>query len=319
MKRIAVITSGGDSAGMNPTLKSIVEEAKRNGISVTGFLKGYRGIVENNAIEMYFQTVSGIVRRGGTVLKSSRFPEFEKLSVQQKAVENLHNSHIDGLIILGGDGSMRGAMALSKLGIPVVGIPASIDNDLYGTNLSLGVDTSLNMITHCIDIIKDTASSHNRAFVIETMGRASGYLALVGAMATGSEAVLIPEVEYDIESIARRLKLEHDNGRAYSIIVVSEGTGATSDMSDALKTIAKLDTRITVLGHLQRGGSPSVFDRILGFRLGSRAVQTLMDGVSGVMIGLMGSNIAMTPFADVLSHKKIIGERYMKFAKRLSH
>ncbi len=319
MKRIAVITSGGDSAGMNPTLKSIVEEAKRNGISVTGFLKGYRGIVENNAIEMYFQTVSGIVQRGGTVLKSSRFPEFKELPVQQKAVGNLHNSHIDGLIILGGDGSMRGAMALSKLGIPVVGIPASIDNDLYGTNLSLGVDTSLNMITHCIDIIKDTASSHNRAFVIETMGRASGYLALVGAMATGSEAVLIPEVEYDIESIARRLKLEHDNGRAYSIIVVSEGTGATSDMSDALKTIAKLDTRITVLGHLQRGGSPSVFDRILGFRLGSRAVQTLMDGVSGVMIGLMGSNIAMTPFADVLSHKKIIGERYMKFAKRLSH
>lgn len=319
MKRIAVITSGGDSAGMNPTLKSIVEEARRNDISVTGFLKGYRGIVENNAIEMYFQTVSGIVRRGGTVLKSSRFPEFEKLSVQKKAVENLRNSHINGLIIIGGDGSMRGALALSKLGISVVGIPASIDNDLYGTDLALGVDTSLNMITHCIDIIKDTASSHNRAFVIETMGRASGYLALVGAMATGSEAVLIPEVEYDIESIAKRLKSEHDNGRAYSIIVVSEGTGATSDMSDALKTIAKLDTRITVLGHLQRGGSPSVFDRILGFRLGSRAVQTLIDGISGVMIGLMGNNIAMTPFIDILSHKKIIGERYMKFAKRLSH
>ncbi len=319
MKRIAVITSGGDSAGMNPALKSIVEEAERNNISVTGLLRGFRGIADNNAIEMYFKTISGIARRGGTILKTSRYPEFKELSIQKKAVENLHNEHIDGLIILGGDGSMCGALALSKLGVPVVGIPASIDNDLYGSDISLGVDTSLNMITHCIDIIKDTASSHNRAFVIETMGRESGYLALVGAMATGSEALLIPEIEYDIESVAKRLKSEHANGRAYSIIIVSEGTGATSDMSNALKTIAKLDTRITVLGHLQRGGSPSVFDRILGFRLGSNAVQTLMDGVSGVMMGLMNKKIVITPFIDVLSHKKELGERYVEFATRLSH
>ena len=318
MKRIAVLTSGGDSAGMNPTLKSIVEESRRDNISVTGFLRGYLGLVKGMAIEMYYKTVSGAARRGGTLLKTSRFPEFEKVLIQKQAAAVLQKNGIDGLIVIGGDGSLHGAMALESIGVPVVAIPASIDNDIYGTDIALGVDTSLNTIVRSIDSIKDTASSHGRAFVIETMGRSSGYLALVGAMATGAEALIIPEVQYDIKGIAGRLKNEHERGREYSIIVVAEGTGATAEMSDALKTISKFDTRVTVLGHLQRGGSPTVFDRMLGFRLGAQAVKTLLDGISGVMVGLVGNRIAITSFREVLAHKKILGERYVEYAKRLA-
>ncbi len=318
MKRIAVLTSGGDSAGMNPALKSIVEQSRRDRISVTGFLRGYLGLVNGLAIEMYYKTVAGIARKGGTVIKSSRLPEFREISVQKQAIANLGKNEIDGLIVIGGDGSIRGASALAALGVPIVAIPASIDNDIYGSDISLGVDTSLNTIVNSIDIIKDTASSHNRAFVIETMGRTSGYLALVGAMATGAEAVVIPEVPYDIECIANRLKEEHRKGREYSIVVVAEGTGATSKMSEALKQISNFDTRITVLGHLQRGGSPSVFDRILGFRLGSQAVRALIEGRSGVMMALEGSKIVEVPFEDVLTHKKLLGKRYLEYARRLS-
>ncbi|MGC8791449.1 MAG: 6-phosphofructokinase, partial [Desulfurella sp.] len=212
MKRIGVLTSGGDSSGINATLKAIVEEAYKNNIRVTGFLEGYNGLVNNLAIELTPLQVSGILQRGGTILMTSRCEEFMQESGFKKALKTLEEEKIEGLIVIGGDGSLRGAKKLAESGIVCVGIPESIDNDIYGTDMALGVDTALNIITNAIDIIRDTASSHKRAFVIETMGRESGYLALMSAMASGAEAVLIPEVEYDIDSIMNRLKQEHERG-----------------------------------------------------------------------------------------------------------
>ncbi len=209
---------------------------------------------------------------------------------------------------------MRGAKKLSESGVKCIGIPESIDNDIYGTDMALGVDTALNIITNAIDIIRDTASSHKRAFVIETMGRECGYLALMSAMASGAEAVLIPEVEFDIDSIMRRLKQEHERGRKYSIIVVAEGVKKTQEVTEKLKNDAGFDTRLTVLGHIQRGGNPSVFDRTLGMRMGIKAVQSLINKKLGV-IGLQGSDLKIVPFDTVFGNKKVFNDMMMEFAK----
>ncbi|HHS49247.1 MAG TPA: 6-phosphofructokinase, partial [Desulfurella acetivorans] len=275
MKRIGVLTSGGDCSGTNATLKAIVEEAYKNNIRVTGFLEGYNGLVNDLAIELTPMQVSGILQRGGTILMTSRCEEFMQESGFNKALNTLKEENVEGLIVIGGDGSLRGAKKIAEAGILCVGIPGSIDNDIYGTDMALGVDTALNIITDAIDIIRDTASSHKRAFVIETMGRESGYLALMSAMASGAEAVLIPEIDYDIDSIVKRLKSEHERGRKYSIVVIAEGVKKTQEMAEKLKVEAGFDTRLTILGHIQRGGNPSVFDRTLGTRMGIKAVQSL--------------------------------------------
>ncbi|MGB9745222.1 MAG: ATP-dependent 6-phosphofructokinase [Desulfurella sp.] len=314
MKRIGVLTSGGDCSGINATLKAIVEEAYKNNIRVTGFLEGYNGLVNNLAIELTPLQVSGILQRGGTILMTSRCEEFMQESGFKKALKTLEEEKIEGLIVIGGDGSLRGAKKLAESGIVCVGIPESIDNDIYGTDMALGVDTALNIITNAIDIIRDTASSHKRAFVIETMGRESGYLALMSAMASGAEAVLIPEVEYDIDSIMNRLKQEHERGRKYSIVVVAEGVKKTQEVTEKLKKEAGFDTRLTILGHIQRGGNPSVFDRTLGMRLGIKAVQSLINKKFG-MVGLQGSDIKNVAFDVVFSNKKVFSQMMLEFAR----
>jgi len=295
MKRIGVLTSGGDCSGINATLKAIVEEAYKNNIRVTGFLEGYNGLVNDLAIELTPMQVSGILQRGGTILMTSRCEEFMQESGFNKALKTLKEEKIEGLIVIGGDGSLRGAKKLAEAGVLCVGIPESIDNDIYGTDMALGVDTALNIITDAIDIIRDTASSHKRAFVIETMGRESGYLALMSAMASGAEAVLIPEIDYDIDSIMKRLKSEHERGRKYSIVVIAEGVKKTQEVAEKLKVEAGFDTRLTILGHIQRGGNPSVFDRTLGMRMGIKAVQSLINKKSSV-IGLQGSDLKNVPY-----------------------
>ncbi|AHF97599.1 MAG: ATP-dependent 6-phosphofructokinase [Desulfurella sp.] len=314
MKRIGVLTSGGDCSGINATLKAIVEEAYKNNIRVTGFLEGYNGLVNNLAIELTPLQVSGILQRGGTILMTSRCEEFMQESGFKKALKTLEEEKIEGLIVIGGDGSLRGAKKLAESGIVCVGIPESIDNDIYGTDMALGVDTALNIITNAIDIIRDTASSHKRAFVIETMGRESGYLALMSAMASGAEAVLIPEVEYDIDSIMNRLKQEHERGRKYSIVVVAEGVKKTQEVTEKLKKEVGFDTRVTILGHIQRGGNPSVFDRTLGMRLGIKAVQSLINKKFG-MVGLQGSDIKNVAFDVVFSNKKVFSQMMLEFAR----
>ncbi len=314
MKRIGVLTSGGDCSGINATLKSIVEEAYRNNIRVTGFLEGYNGLVNNLAIELTPMQVSGILQRGGTILMTSRCEEFQTDSGFRKALKTLEEEKIDGLIVIGGDGSLRGAQKIAQAGVVTVGIPESIDNDIYGTDMALGVDTALNIITNAIDIIRDTASSHKRAFVIETMGRECGYLALMSAMASGAEAVIIPEVEYDLDSIMNRLKSEHERGRKYSIVVVAEGTKATQETTRKLKEEAGFDTRLTVLGHIQRGGNPSVFDRTLAMRMGIKAVQSLISKKTS-MIGLNGNDLKNISFDVVFANKKTFNEMMLEYAR----
>jgi len=314
MKRIGVLTSGGDCSGINATLKAIVEEAYKNNIRVTGFLEGYNGLVNDLAIELTPMQVSGILQRGGTILMTSRCEEFMQESGFNKALKTLKEEKIEGLIVIGGDGSLRGAKKLAEAGVLCVGIPESIDNDIYGTDMALGVDTALNIITDAIDIIRDTASSHKRAFVIETMGRESGYLALMSAMASGAEAVLIPEIDYDIDSIMKRLKSEHERGRKYSIVVIAEGVKKTQEVAEKLKVEAGFDTRLTILGHIQRGGNPSVFDRTLGMRMGVKAVQSLINKKSSV-IGLQGSDLKNVPYDVVFSNKKVFNEMMLEFAR----
>jgi len=314
MKRIGVLTSGGDCSGINATLKAIVEEAYKNNIRVTGFLEGYNGLVNDLAIELTPMQVSGVLQRGGTILMTSRCEEFMQESGFNKALKTLKEEKIEGLIVIGGDGSLRGAKKLAEAGVLCVGIPESIDNDIYGTDMALGVDTALNIITDAIDIIRDTASSHKRAFVIETMGRESGYLALMSAMASGAEAVLIPEIDYDIDSIMKRLKSEHERGRKYSIVVIAEGVKKTQEVAEKLKVEAGFDTRLTILGHIQRGGNPSVFDRTLGMRMGIKAVQSLINKKSSV-IGLQGSDLKNVPYDVVFSNKKVFNEMMLEFAR----
>ncbi|MGE4546281.1 MAG: ATP-dependent 6-phosphofructokinase [Desulfurella sp.] len=314
MKRIGVLTSGGDCSGINATLKAIVEEAYKNNIRVTGFLEGYNGLVNDLAIELTPMQVSGILQRGGTILMTSRCEEFMQESGFNKALNTLKEENIEGLIVIGGDGSLRGAKKITEAGLLCVGIPESIDNDIYGTDMALGVDTALNIITDAIDIIRDTASSHKRAFVIETMGRESGYLALMSAMASGAEAVLIPEIDYDIDSIMKRLKSEHERGRKYSIVVIAEGVKKTQEVAEKLKVEAGFDTRLTILGHIQRGGNPSVFDRTLGMRMGVKAVQSLINKKSSV-IGLQGNDLKNVSYDVVFSNKKVFNEMMLEFAR----
>jgi 6-phosphofructokinase 1 len=244
--------------------------------------------------------------------------EFKTEEGQQKALANIEKHGIEGLVVMGGDGSLTGANILySKYGIPVVGLPSSIDNDIYGTELSIGVDTALNTITNAIDMINDTASSHERTFLIEVMGRNCGYLAIMAAITSGAEAVLIPEVKYDLESIIDKIRLRYQQGKSRSVVIVAEGVGSAYDFGKAFALIGGFDTRVTVLGHLQRGGSPTHFDRYLASRMGVTAIQMLKDGKQGVMVGLNNNSIVDVPLSEVLSNKKKLNPELLKMLEVL--
>jgi 6-phosphofructokinase 1 len=317
MKRIAILTSGGDAPGMNPCIRAVVYKAEELGIEILAVKRGFMGLVDNEFFPMQVKDTSGIIQRGGTILLSARFEDFKYEEAQKEARKNLADHGCDGLIIIGGDGSLRGASAIAERGVGIIGIPASIDNDIYGTDMSLGVDTALNNIVEVIDKIKDTASSHERTFIIEVMGRNSGYLALISAISTGAEAAIIPEVEYDLESIAGRILERYKRHKTANIIVVAEGASTGYQISRKLSKIADIISKITVLGHLQRGGSPTSFDRLLGSRLGSAAVRELLNGNSNCMVGIIRGDVKTTPLDDVLSKKKDFDENLIKLAKTL--
>ena len=294
MKRLAILTSGGDCSGMNAVIRAAARTAIANDVEMIGYRKGFAGLLKNDYLVLTSRAVSGVLQRGGTFLQSARSPEFRSEEGCRKALDNLVKEKVEGLIIIGGDGSLCGANALDLLGFPVIGIPASIDNDIPYTDMALGVDTALNNILYAVDCIKDTASSHDRAFIVEVMGRNSGYLASTSAIATGAEFAIVPEVDFDLTEMCHQLRRRYEEGRTNALIIMAEGAGQAREIADSIKDCAGFETRVTVLGHYQRGGAPTVFDRMLGSRFGLKAVELLLSGTKGVMLGLSANSLTTT-------------------------
>jgi 6-phosphofructokinase 1 len=294
MKRLAILTSGGDCSGMNAVIRAAARTAIANDVEMIGYRKGFAGLLKNDYLMLTSRAVSGVLQRGGTFLQSARSPEFRSEEGRRKALDNLLKEKIEGLIVIGGDGSLCGANALDLLGFPVIGIPASIDNDIPYTDMALGVDTALNNIIYAVDCIKDTASSHDRAFIVEVMGRNSGYLASTSAIATGAEFAIVPEVDLDLTEMCHQLRRRYEEGRTNALIIMAEGAGQAREIADSIKDCAGFETRVTVLGHYQRGGAPTVFDRLLGSRFGLKAVELLLSGTKGVMLGLSANSLTTT-------------------------
>ena len=300
MKRIAVLTSGGDCSGMNAAVRAVVRAGLASQVDVIGIYKGYQGLIDRLYENMSTKSVSNVLQRGGTFLQSARCLEMKTEAGLRLATENLKGMGVEGLIVIGGDGSLNGGCAIHQQGVPVIGIPASIDNDIPFTDMSLGVDTALNNLVRAVDNLKDTASSHDRAFVVETMGRGCGYLAVVATIAAGAEYSLIPEEPYDLEQICEDLRRRYREGRSNSIILVAEGAGKAQEIADQIKDKIGFETRIIVLGHYQRGGSPTVFDRLLAARFGQAAVENLLKGNHGKMVGLQSAEIKLTDLEKVV-------------------
>jgi 6-phosphofructokinase 1 len=287
MRRIAVLTSGGDAPGMNAAIRSVARSASALGVETYDVQRGFAGLAESRFQPLDNRAVGGILQRGGTMLGSARFPEFRQKVVRRRCLDNLAEAGIDGLVVIGGNGSQQGALALSQMGFPVVGVASTIDNDLAETETTIGVDTALNTATFYIDKLKDTATSHHRAFVIELMGRNSGYLAAMTASATGAEMAIIPEAETDPEAVADDVQQTYANGKAHYIVIVAEGARLkASELTEYLcGHPCGFEARLSVLGHVQRGGSPTVADRVLASALGSAAVTALVEGRTGVVAG----------------------------------
>jgi 6-phosphofructokinase 1 len=308
MKRIAVLTSGGDGPGLNPCIRAVTRMALHLGVEVVGVRWGYTGLLDADVVELDRRAVGGIMGRGGTFLGTNRCPEFRTEKGRRQALRNLNRLAVDGLTVIGGNGSLTGALELHRMGFPVVGIPATIDNDVNGTDIAIGVDTALNTILDAIDRIKDTASSHQRAFLIETMGRNSGYLALNSGLAGGAELVLIPEVETPLEKVAQTVEDAYIRGKAHCIVIVAEGwkpgTQVLVRHLRERKEELGFEVRLTVLGHVQRGGKPSAFDRLLATRLGAAAAETLCGGQAGEMVGWVGNQLTLTPLEEAVAFQK---------------
>lgn len=291
MKRIGVLTSGGDAPGMNAAIRAVVRKGIYHGLEVAGVYSGYQGLIEGKIEKLEAGDVGDIIQRGGTKLYSARCPEFKTPEGRDTAVGNLKAHGIEGLVVIGGDGSYRGAMELTKLGIPCIGVPGTIDNDIPGTDYTLGFDTALNTVIEAIDKIRDTATSHERTFVVEVMGRDAGDLALWAGLAGGAESILIPEEPYQLDDMITRLEKGKKRGKKHSIIIVAEGVTDGNTLAREIADKAGVDTRVSVLGHIQRGGSPTARDRVLGSLFGARAVEVLMAGGKGRAIGMKNHQV----------------------------
>lgn len=319
MKKIAVLTSGGDAPGMNAAVRAVVRTAIYNGIEVYGVYQGYKGMVEGNIKELKVGDVGNIINRGGTFLCSARLPEFANPEVRKGAIKNLKDLGIEGLVVVGGDGSYRGALALSKeMDIKTVGIPGTIDNDICGTDYTIGFDTALNTIIDAIDKIRDTASSHDRTFVIEVMGRNAGDLALMAGIAGGSESIIIPEKKESLDEVMSRVRRSEERGKKHSIIILAEGVMSAEDLVKKMKEEYNEDVKYTILGHIQRGGTPSAVDRVLASRLGNYAVQLLINGESGRAVGISNNKLTSTKFEDVFEDTHTVDLEMYEISKQLS-
>lgn len=318
MKRIGVLTSGGDAPGMNAAIRAVVRRGQSLDIEVIGVRRGYAGLISGEFTPLHLHSVGDIIHRGGTILHTARSDRFRTSEGQQDAINQARNAGLEGLVVIGGDGSFRGAQALTRQGLPCVGVTGTIDNDISGTDLTLGFDTAVNTVLEAISKIRDTATSHDRTFVLEVMGRHSGWIALASGLAGGAESILIPEYPTHMDDVVSRLKRGYDRGKKHSMIVVAEGAGGGFAVAEEIQARTGLDVRVTVLGHIQRGGSPSAVDAMLATRTGSRAVELLHEGVSGVFVGLVHNEVVAVDFSVALSNPKPVPRDLVELTETLA-
>lgn len=319
MKTIAVLTSGGDAPGMNAAIRAVVRAGLDKGLKVMGIHRGYSGLINGEIFEMDRHSVSDIIHRGGTILKTARCPEFKKLEVRQKAAQILKVYGIDGLVVIGGDGSFTGAKLLSELGVKTIGIPGTIDNDLAYTEYTLGFDTALNTVLDAINKLRDTSTSHERISIVEVMGRNCGDIALFSGLAGGAESVIVPEKDYSLDEVCKTILDGKQKGKLHNLIIVAEGVGGANELALKIEDITGIETRATILGHIQRGGSPSAFDRILASRMGARAVELLMEEKTQRVIGIKGGDIIDLDTNEALAIPRKFDEKLYEIAKSLSY
>lgn len=323
MNKIAVLTSGGDSPGMNACIRAVVRTVLSEGKEVVGIRHGYQGLIEGDFVEMDSTSVSNIIQRGGTILKTARSEEFRTVEGRKKAYDNLIAYGIDGLVVIGGDGTFTGALVFSKeFDFPIIGAPGTIDNDLFGTDYSIGYDTALNTVIEAVDKIRDTAQSHDRLFFIEVMGRDAGFIALRSGIAVGAEAILIPETHTYIDHLIEKLGKNWRKNKKSNIVIVAEGEdfGGAYDVANAVKEkYPYFDIRVSVLGHIQRGGNPTALDRVIASRMGVAAVQGLLEGKRNVMVGIINKQIAFTSFEKSIKHHRKIDKTLLDLAEILSN
>ncbi|MBN1755918.1 6-phosphofructokinase [bacterium] len=321
MKKIGLLTSGGDSSGMNAAIRAVVRTARVYNIKVIGFKKGYCGLIKDDSVAMNSRTVGNIINLGGTILQTARCPEFLETKGIRKAAAVLEKHRLEGLIVIGGDGSMHGLSELiEQTGIAGIGIPGTIDNDLYGTDYTIGFDTALNVAVDAIDRLRDTATSHERLFLVEVMGRQAGYIALYTGIAGGAEEVLVPETISHIDLLIEKLKKGHQKGKISSIVVIAEGddAGGAFDIEKKIRKKTAWETRVSILGHIQRGGKPTAIDRINASRLGVAAVEAIRKGITLKMVGLDRNEISFVHLKDVWSKKRQISSELLKISEILS-
>ncbi|MCM0651029.1 6-phosphofructokinase [Clostridium swellfunianum] len=319
MKTIAILTSGGDAPGMNAAIRAVVRAGLDKGLKVMGIQRGYSGLLNGEIFEMNRNSVSDIIQRGGTILKTARCTEFKKEEVRKKAAQILKVYGIDGLVVIGGDGSFTGARLLSDLGVKTIGIPGTIDNDLPYTEFTLGFDTALNTVLDAINKLRDTSTSHERISIVEVMGRNCGDIALYAGLAGGAESIIVPEKGYNLDDICRVILDGKQKGKLHNLILVAEGVGGANDLAEKIEEITGIETRATILGHIQRGGSPSAFDRILASKMGARAVELLVEGKTARVIGCNGMNIIDLDTTEALAMPRKFDEKTYEIAKSLSY
>lgn len=323
IKRIGVLTSGGDAPGMNAAIRAVVRTCSYHKIDCIGILQGYLGLINNKTIKLNARSVNNIINKGGTFLKSARCLEFRTPEGRKTAYDNVVKNNIDALVIIGGDGSFTGAMIFkNEFDIPVIGIPGTIDNDINGTQFTLGYDTALNTVVDVIDKIRDTASSHNRLFFVEVMGRDAGHIALNAGIGAGAEEILIPEENLGLDRLMDSLKQSRKSGKTSSIVIVAEGDKSGKNVFEIAAYIEQnmpyYEVRVSVLGHMQRGGSPSCFDRVLGSRMGVFAVESLLEGKSNVMVGIKNEEMTLSAFEDAIKGKSTINKNLLRVSDIVS-
>ncbi|HHX71072.1 MAG: 6-phosphofructokinase [Miniphocaeibacter sp.] len=318
MKTIAILTSGGDAPGMNAAIRAVARTAIFNGIRIMGIRFGYDGLINGNIYEMNVSSVADIIQRGGTILGSARSSEFMTERGQKKAYNILQDFGIDGLVVLGGDGSYRGAEVLSNMGIKTIGIPCTIDNDMGYTDSTIGFYTAIDTVSEAISKLRDTSSSHGRANIVEVMGRHCGDIALYSGVASGAESIIIPERELDMEAITSKIKRGRKRGKLHHIIVLAEGVGKPYELKEDIKRITGVDTKVTILGHVQRGGSPCPYDRLLASEMGNKAVQLLIEGQSGLALATINGKIVPVPIKEAVETKRVLNEELYAMAGEIS-
>jgi 6-phosphofructokinase 1 len=322
VNKIGVLSSGGDSPGMNAAIRAVVRTAIYNGLEAFGVMRGYSGMIENDIIPMHSRSVANIIQRGGTILKTARCKEFYEKEGRQKAYNNLKQYGIDGLVVIGGDGSFRGADVFSReFDLPCIGIPGTIDKDIAGTDFTIGFDTAVNTAVEAIDKIRDTADAHDRLFIIEVMGRDAGYIALHSGIATGAENILIPERKTDMEELIHSLVEKEKRKKLVNLVVVAEGEefGGANEVAKVVKErLPQVETRVCILGHIQRGGAPTCIDRLIASRMGYSAVECLIEGRHNVMVGILNNKMHYTPLERAVKAKQKISEDWLKIVKILA-